>query len=375
MGTKFSAINIRLATPEDANLPVFDNTKLNALEICTRWGIITYQMHKTWPDTKKAQALEAGIALHQVFAAVRLWQLYYYDLKEDTSKFPQIQSLKYQIIRNQLNRLYKRRGDSFLHYFMEGDSSRTQLLSFCIDVLHSSNYEEDPDDKKRSMTALEEVVINYINRWDMHKYPIWVKDENDPNTLVGIEIKYELVIEFKVYDDIPDGDHDYHFESYRFTGQLDGIHWEDHSKQELFVADNKSSGRINEDNSEYDMNTQMRGYEVASSFFTGIRIRDSKVIINSLPVPKTSSHGGILWYPIHTEEHQIDDWYKWFYEQVQKELIYKDNPIHAPVSPHSCKRYYRVCSMMPFCTLAKQDQIEALDEMVHSEWNVLEDDN
>ena len=56
----------------DRSLEAFDNTKWSAINTCPTWGITRYQMHLRMPGGGRALALEAGHALHEVFAFVRL---------------------------------------------------------------------------------------------------------------------------------------------------------------------------------------------------------------------------------------------------------------------------------------------------------------
>jgi hypothetical protein len=368
----FTSIEVRLATPADAHLPVYDNTKLTALDTCTRWGIITYQMHKKWPGSKKSKALDAGSALHEVFAAVRLWQLHWYDLAEQEI------SHSNSILEYHGLRLFgpKRWIDLGLFEYFDNNLFEN-LQQFCLQVLHTSGYDADPDDKKRSMTNLEEVALNYISRWDMKKHPIWIRDINDPNTDVGIEIAYDLVITFRRYEETSGAKAEWDV-SYRFTGKLDGLHYDptitndDLSQGALFVVDNKSTSRIAEDwGQAYELDTQLTGYMIASKVFTEQDVVHGKIIASSLPIPAKSTHGGQAVHNITRENYEFTRWFNWFYNIAQIEQQYKDNPIGAPVKPSSCIRYFKPCSMMPFCKASDTEQVQALGEMEAYEWNVL----
>lgn len=373
MVNKFDSIEIRLATPEDKSLPVYDNTKLEALDTCTRYGIMTYQMHKVWSDSKKSQALNAGSVLHEVFAAVRLWQLFYYDLEGS--------EYRDEITNNVGMRLYgKHRWNDKLFESFFAVNTREQLIQFCMAVLGTSDFEDDPEDKKRSMSNIENAAINYVNKWDFNRYPLWIRDKNDPNTDVGIEIKFELVITFKYSWQVSlNGGPGSHEQSYRFTGALDGLHYDplmtnpDLSSGALFVVDNKTTSRMGSDYSFYDMNTQMQGYAVASTYFTGQTVDQAKVLISSFPLPASAAktHGGLHIQPVFIEEYKIERWFNWFYKLAQIEQANLDNPFDASVSPHSCFRYFSNCALLPFCTASREEQVEALDSMVTKEWNVL----
>ena len=57
---------------EEHPAPKFDYTTLNSVSECPTWGIVRYVLHKTTSEPDRAMALEAGEALHDVFAAIRL---------------------------------------------------------------------------------------------------------------------------------------------------------------------------------------------------------------------------------------------------------------------------------------------------------------
>ena len=54
----------------------FDNTKLVALNTCPTYGIVRYELHKTYKSGSRAMALEAGSAAHEAYAAIRIGDLY-----------------------------------------------------------------------------------------------------------------------------------------------------------------------------------------------------------------------------------------------------------------------------------------------------------
>ena len=58
------SLNMRMATDEDAHLPVYDHTKLSGINTCPTYGILRYSMHKVMPNSKRALALEAGSTSH-----------------------------------------------------------------------------------------------------------------------------------------------------------------------------------------------------------------------------------------------------------------------------------------------------------------------
>ena len=68
--------SFRMATKDDAHLPAYDNTRLQAVNTCPTWGVLRYGMHKQMQQPGRALALECGHAMHEVFSWVRLCSLH-----------------------------------------------------------------------------------------------------------------------------------------------------------------------------------------------------------------------------------------------------------------------------------------------------------
>ena len=61
--------------PEEAKtLRAFSNSRLEGISECPTFGIV--HMQRQYPQHGRAMALEAGEAMHQFFAAMRVWQLF-----------------------------------------------------------------------------------------------------------------------------------------------------------------------------------------------------------------------------------------------------------------------------------------------------------
>ena len=67
----------------------------------------------------------------------------------------------------------------------------------------------------------------------MLRYPIWIRDASDPDTDVGIEIPFDIVVDIEY-----ETDSDFIFTSKaRFTGKLDGLHW---NKDDLIIIEGRA---------------------------------------------------------------------------------------------------------------------------------------
>jgi hypothetical protein len=64
-------------------------------------------------------------------------------------------------------------------------------------------------------------------------------------------------------------------------------------------------------------------------------------------------------------------WLQWLEYTTGIYNTYKRNPMTAPKHTHSCNRYFRPCSMIPFCASDEQEQRDILEQMVTEEWSPL----
>ncbi len=366
---KIKSVNVRLATEADAHLPTYDNTKLQAVNTCPTWGILRYDMHKTFSSNGRAMALEAGSAMHEVFAAVRLWQLWKYDLPENLNKC--YHSYAPDLIQYHGIRLFgESRWEGMLETINEAEDARTQCLNFCLQSLYSSGFYDDPSDRRRTVSNLEEAAIMYIDRWDMRRMPIWIRDKDDPKSDVGIEHAFDVVIEYVLEDNdvMSYGEGTTEKKSYRFTGKLDGIQWKDGT---LRVDENKTAARLDDAwVLSFDMSSQVTGYCLAGSIWSGEEITQATVRGLQIPLPK-AYESGLVTINTQREPHHLERWLEWFLYSVQMyEQFYKD-PINAPKFTHSCNRYFRPCNFLPFCVGSNEEMQMALEEMVTEEWSPL----
>ena len=357
MMTKINSVSLRLATPDDAHLEAYDNTKLQAANTCPTWGILRYAMHKTYSTNSRAMALEAGSAHHEVYAALRLWQLLHYDTKELQHR--------YDLFHYHGARLFgKVRFDEMLDTIKAEEDERTNCLNFCLQALYNSGFYDDPSDNRRTMSNLEEAAIMYIDRWNFNKHPIWIRDRDDPHSDVGIEIAFEVVITF---------DTDSGKRQYRFAGKLDGLH-ENPGKGTIIVGENKTAARMDEAwRMSFEMSSQVTGYMLAASVFTGQPIDAGIVYGVQIPLPRNYDISGLVTEHVSRKPYHFARWFDWFLHTVEIYEAYANDPIHAPKYTHSCNRYFRPCAFIPFCTSDDDEQQRHIDEMDTAEWSPLHD--
>lgn len=347
-------VSARLTEESDMHLPAYDNTKLVAINTCPTWGILRYSMHKSMSPPAdqggpRAMALECGSAAHEVFAAVRLWQLRNHQGKTSLSDYHG-------------PRLFgKTRYDAMLAAVDEREDERTQSLAFCLTALETSGFYDDPRDRRRTMTNLEESCIAYIDRWDWNRMPVWIRDADDPQSDVGIELPFDVTLSFVLSDGST--------REYRFIGKADGLHTRGDT---LYLHENKTASRLDEAWSQsFLLSSQVTGYCFALGLWAGQAIEHAEIYGMSIPLPKNYDFGGLVRESVSRYSHHFERWFNWFLHTVELEQAYAFDPIHAPKYTHSCNRYFRPCSMIPFCDATDEEQMNVLSEMYTDEWSPL----
>ena len=344
----------RLATSADTGLETFDHTKLAAINTCPTWGIVRYQMHKAVPSTGRAMALEAGTAMHDVFAWIRLCTLGN-QLEDRTDGFVD------ELLAYHGRRLF---GEARYNQIRDEIRNAEDLLDAtkrgAIAVLDTSGFYDDPRDRRRTLSNLEECAYAYIGRWRWD-HPVWMRDDSQPTSDVGIEIPFDVVVEVDGLDLLP----------FRLTGRIDGIHWDGLGR--LTTHDNKTASRLGDAWSQaQEISHQFTTYSVAASVFTQAVVANCDVLGLAIPLPKSYDYGGFDRVSMTKEHHHIKRWIRWLVHSVSMCRQYANDPFNAPMYTHSCNRYFRPCPLVPFCDADEEEQRRILnDEMIVSEWSPL----
>jgi len=357
---KVNSVKFRLATPDDIHLPTYDNTKLVAYNTCPTWGVMTYDMHKKMPGAGRAMPLECGAVMHEVFAWVRLCSL--------------INQLPDSLINEEIfefhgERLFGEKRFAEILEQLTPEDYKASCITGAIAVLETSGYYDDPSDKKRTLSNMIECALAYIHKWDWSA-PVWMRDTNDPFGDVGIEIPFDIVVTMDVreYDDnkfcVEAED-----KSFRYTGKIDGIRIHNGV---ITLEENKTAARLNDAWSMgFAMATQVTGYCIAASVFTGEQVRNADIMGLAIPLPKSYDYGGIIREPVSRKDYHFEQWINWALHTVSGYESYKDNPYEAPKYTHSCSRYFRPCSLLAFCDSEREDQEQTVKEMLTEEWSPL----
>jgi hypothetical protein len=347
-----SRFNLRLTTPDDLHLETFDHTKLSAINTCPTWGILRYQMHKRMSGDGRAMALEAGSAMHECFSFIRLATLM--NQYEGNARFQD------KLWSHHGERLF---GADRLVQISEQIKDATDMVDAAkrgsIAVLDTSGFYDDPRDRRRTLSNLEECIYAYVNRWRWDQR-VWMRDPTDATSDIGIEIPFDVVVEIEANPK----------HVFRLTGRIDGIHL--NTDGELYIADNKTASRLNDAWAQaFLLSHQITGYCVAASVFTGELVHKAEVLGLAIPLPKTYDFGGYMRETVNRSDYHYIQWSQWLEHTVGLTQEYANNPIDAPKYTHSCNRYFRPCSFIPFCDNNEEEQRVILSEMEVDEWSPL----
>ena len=346
-------ITVRLTTDDDKHLFAYSHSIAEAVLTCPRWGITRYVKGLSFATHGRAMALEAGSAMHEVFAAMRLWQLL------RVQKLPgHFHYHGARLFNNEDN------PDRFASCWedMEGNASaspRDELLAFTFKILNTGTFYDDPDDGIRTVSNMEVSIMKYVDTLmpTMSKYPIWVANVDDPTAPVGIECIFDMVIEeWKEHDDvIPQ-------RQVRYIGTIDGlIQLPDRVRPD----ENKTASRLDETfRKSYQVKTQPTGYIVAAELFTGQKSTDTRII--GIKVKQTKSHEDMISFVEERVDWQKAAWLRtlFFCDDIVRKYA---NPLEAPQFTHSCSRYFRPCAFIDWCSAEPEDQVAILEEMVPAE--------
>ena len=343
-----------MATPADMHLETYDHTKLSAINTCPTYGILRYQMHPTMSADSRSMALEAGSAMHECFSFVRLVSLI-----EQHKGNPDFQDMLWDI---HGARLF---GVDRLDLIGEQVKDATDVVETakrgCIAVLDTGGFYDDPRDKRRTLSNLEECIYAYINRWRWD-HRIWMRDPRNPAEDVGIEIPFDVVIELEPHAGEP--------VTFRLTGRVDGIHY--NSASDLCVHDNKTASRLGEAWAmSFAVNHQVTGYCIAANVFTAEPVHKIEIHGLSIPMPKSYEYGGIIRETVNRYDYHYSQWADWLVHTIRLARQYAGDPINAPKFTHSCNRYFRACSFVPFCDAPPDEQVKIIEEMHVDEWSPL----
>lgn len=350
--------NLRKPLPSDDlnSLHAFDFTKMSAINTCPTWGIIRYGYHKVFNVNSRAMALEAGSACHEVFAAARIADV----LLHKEHKYPGIEPEKVQSLaeKRSIEMFGEARAGDMLAELYSSEDERTKLLRSGLSILNSGAFYDDPADKRRTLSNLEEACIAYIDRYEFGKNVPFIS-----GNYIGVETPINLVIDYEV-NGVK--------RTIRFVGRIDGVHSHRNDHSSPYVEENKTASRLGDAwEQSFEMSHQVTGYLAAASVITGLNLTMGRIRGLCIPQPRMYDTNGVSTVTVFRKPHQFTEWAKWVIHTVEMFFAHYNAPTAAPKYTHSCNRYFRPCSYIPLCAAEPEERVEIFNEMLLDEWSPL----
>ena len=206
----------------DFTLPWYDFTTLNAIETCNRWGLVTYRRGKAMIEPARRMPLEAGLAMHEFFAA---WNVYDKPALRD----------KHFGDKDKLELLMALAGQA---------EPSQRRLTFALEVLHATGFYDDPGDTRCTLANIETACI------------YWSEMQTGQYEIIDVEVPFDITIDIV---------QDYYSASafpIRYVGRIDAI--AKNKKGELYPLEYKSASRIDQPYlSQWLFSPQLTGYHLA----------------------------------------------------------------------------------------------------------------
>lgn len=347
-------------SPEPSSLRPYSHSILSAVNTCPIWGVIRYGHRKQFESESRAMALEYGSAAHEVFAALYLWQVGY------------IQGLP-EHMHHHAMRIFKSdvRFRDALKTKDDSPEPHDALVSLGFNILHTGTFYDDPWDNIRTVNNLEVGIIKYVENVlpSMENWPIWIADHTNPEAMIGIEAAFDIELERSLVkppksqrskgesngfrrDDVS---------RVRYIGQIDRLH---DRKTKLILGENKTGSRLDTSWSlSFDMSHQLTGYMLAAYTITGRQCLESRLHgLKNKQTGHSDDFNPIS--PLHRDVEKFETFIDWAIHSADMYERYMDDWENAPRYTHSCNRYFRPCSQLPFCSDTREGRQEQFAQMV-----------
>jgi hypothetical protein len=284
-------------------------------------------------------ALEAGALMHQMFAAVRIWQLEHVQGLPDHAKAT-------------AQRLFGLSRWKQIERIQSEADTREGLLEIAFNTLRSGDWTDDPEDNNRTLANMESATIVYVDQRlsDMESWPIYVADKKKSNCLVGIEQVFDIVL---VYED---------GYQVRYIGTVDGLVIKA-ATDNYYIDENKTANRLGAGwRVSFELSHQVTGYNAASTTTFGFPVYRSRVTGLKLPV----TYRGEDCYPhepLERTDENVRQWAQWVRNNAEVFERFEHDYEHAERRTHSCNRYFRACALLPFCGDSAEGRREQWEQM------------
>lgn len=210
------------------------------------------------------------------------------------------------------------------------------LMELCFAVLSTMGWQDDPGDQTRTLGNMQQAAIKYVEERmkSMRNWPIYIEDNDKPHSRIGIEQNFDVTLEFE------DG------YKCRYIGTIDGLV---QKKTQWYLDENKTSVRLGDGWAlSFDMSHQITGYCAASTTVFGFPVLRNRV--TGVKIKPTNAMDDVrVLEPVARDAHYIHRWGQWIREMSETFDRYKTDWEYARRDTRSCYRFFRPCSLLPFC--------------------------
>lgn len=313
------------------------HSRITNILTCPTFGCVHNQ--RQYPSTSRILPLEAGGAMHEVFAAIRCWQLEH------------VQKLKRHALVTAERVLGLARWRNCVSHTKD---KRDNLIELCFNILHTTGYQDDEGDKVRTMSNMELAIINYVDERlpFMENWPIWMADKRDPYAPVGVEQIFDVELHYS--DKL----------ILRYIGTIDGLVLNLARDGRAEIDENKTAYRLDEGwRMSFDMSMQITGYCACSTTVFGFPVLHSRT--TGLMIRPTRQGDAVQPIePLVRDAVSIQHWGAWVRHGAELFSRYADDFEHAPRYTHACNRYFRPCVLIPFCCDTPDGRAQQFESMV-----------
>lgn len=343
-------VRTSLATPDELRsvnkyeTPILSYSSLTNYNRCPTLGVILKSIGKTLGSSHPDKALEAGSVCHEVYSAIRLYQLIQQDLPAHAW--------------HHARRIFGDARADTLWRELDNADPRVALYNFAMHVLYSSGYTDDAYDKKRTFVNIEDSLNDYLNYYNYDRWPVFILDHDDVTSFVGIEIPVVMRVSFEFRN----GD----VWSVYIDGVIDGIHYDAKNINRIVVNENKTSSVIDSTwYQQFALDHQLTIYALMTTLVMHRSIED--VHLYGMPIPLgRRQQTGMEPYRRTAQQHYAN-MFQWILTALETHHTYKASPLDAPRFTHSCRRYFRPCSLLPICDATREVQEEELGMLQDAE--------
>lgn len=343
------AWSVRPTTIEEINnnRPYVTSSMVEAIVTCPRWGIIHAVQRRRFVSGYRQMALEAGSLVHEIFAAFNLLHL-----AKEQGMYAHAQYHGEQLFSEA-----RYNAINFAEAHRRYDIRPIKAYEYLVyNVVGSSEYYDDPNDKNRTVANIEHVGLRLAEHYlsELARFNIHVEDETDPMKSIGIEKSLDVVFNIMLSND--------EVFSFRFIGLADVLYTNNVTKL-VKLGEFKTTSSMNEGwEASFRTRHQLTAYMAAlHAYFDHVSL-DTILTGSTIPVRKTTTP--VMTLLFDREEQNFLDFFNtvrhaWGIIQEYK----NEDVIFAPMFTHSCNRYFRPCSLIDFCTAAHEDQVVMLEQM------------